>query len=233
MPIGYPAGMRKLILSFVATLPLCLSLTACDPGDGGTDSDTSSSGEGTEGSTASEGSGEGGDGSGEGSGSAGEGSGTAGEGSGSAGEGDGTAGEGDGTAGEGDGTAGEGDGGGDPQMLCEGSGGTWDETSCGDYTCGEPPACEAIIPGCDCGKGANFVEGFGCKEDPACGSGETDGGDAAALCENTGGIWDENSCGHYKCGNVPDCDAIIPGCNCGTGASFKEGTGCADDPTCG
>lgn len=56
----------------------------------------------------------------------------------------------------------------DPEQLCEDTGGTWDETACDHYTCGVPNACEAIIPGCDCGPDANFVEGEGCVADDAC-----------------------------------------------------------------
>lgn len=37
-----------------------------------------------------------------------------------------------------------------------------------DYLCGLPPACTAVIPGCDCGSDANFVPGAGCVEDPGC-----------------------------------------------------------------
>ena len=57
----------------------------------------------------------------------------------------------------------------DDQALCEGTDGRWDERSCGHYQCGNPPSCEAIIPGCDCGGLANFVEGAGCVQDRACG----------------------------------------------------------------
>ncbi|MCR9162823.1 MAG: hypothetical protein ACE37F_13980 [Nannocystaceae bacterium] len=56
----------------------------------------------------------------------------------------------------------------DPQQLCEDTAGTWDEAACGDYVCGVPNDCEAIIPGCDCGPDANFVEGEGCVVDDAC-----------------------------------------------------------------
>ena len=52
------------------------------------------------------------------------------------------------------------------------------------------------------------------------------------LCMATGGVWDPGSCGHYPCGLFPDCDAIIPGCNCGLGRNFYFGSGCATDPTC-
>lgn len=58
----------------------------------------------------------------------------------------------------------------DPQGLCESTDGTWDETACDHYVCGQPNACEAIIPGCDCGPDANFVEGEGCVDDDACGT---------------------------------------------------------------
>jgi hypothetical protein len=52
------------------------------------------------------------------------------------------------------------------------------------------------------------------------------------LCETTGGTWDPGSCGHYTCGQFPDCDAIIPGCDCGVGRNFEAGVGCFDDPSC-
>jgi len=54
----------------------------------------------------------------------------------------------------------------------------------------------------------------------------------AELCYATGGWWDMNACGHYTCGLPQDCDAIIPGCDCGIGRSFAPGTGCFDDPNC-
>jgi hypothetical protein len=52
------------------------------------------------------------------------------------------------------------------------------------------------------------------------------------LCWATGGVWDPWSCGHYYCGVEPDCDAIIPGCNCGAGKNFEPGLGCVEDPEC-
>ncbi|MHC4991957.1 MAG: hypothetical protein ACYTGC_13360, partial [Planctomycetota bacterium] len=54
------------------------------------------------------------------------------------------------------------------ESLCEASGGTWDPTSCGHYRCGVPPACNAIIPGCDCGSGRTFIPGVGCVIDDDC-----------------------------------------------------------------
>lgn len=52
------------------------------------------------------------------------------------------------------------------------------------------------------------------------------------LCVSTGGVWDPGSCGHYFCGQFPDCDAIVPGCDCGSARNFEDGTGCIDDPAC-
>ena len=56
---------------------------------------------------------------------------------------------------------------------------------------------------------------------------------AATLCVETGGVWDPPSCGHYRCGAFPECDAVIPGCNCGPERNFRAGVGCVDDPACG
>jgi hypothetical protein len=123
--------------------------------------------------------------------------------------------------------ANNGDGG--EQALCEGTDGRWDEVACGHYACGLPNGCEAIIPGCDCGAGANYVAARGCVEDPACGA----PGDPRLLCEATEGRWDEVSCGDYQCGVPNDCEAIIPGCDCGAGANFDAGRGCVEDPICG
>ncbi|MEM6988859.1 MAG: hypothetical protein AAF721_00130 [Myxococcota bacterium] len=56
-------------------------------------------------------------------------------------------------------------------------------------------------------------------------------GDEQALCEATGGTWDPTACGHYECGLPNECAAVIPGCDCGSGATFFEG-GCVDDDAC-
>ena len=65
------------------------------------------------------------------------------------------------------------------------------------------------------------------------GTGSTSGGgDDQQLCESTFGVWDEDSCDHYTCGFFPDCDAIVPGCDCGAGATFIDGVGCQPDETC-
>jgi len=115
----------------------------------------------------------------------------------------------------------------DDPCLCESTGGTWDETSCGDYVCGMPPLCDAIIPGCDCGAGETFVDGTGCAPDASC-TCDTD----ECLCESTGGTWDETACGDYMCGVPNDCRAVIPGCDCGFGQNFVDGSGCAADDGC-
>jgi hypothetical protein len=54
----------------------------------------------------------------------------------------------------------------------------------------------------------------------------------AELCWATGGSWDMGSCGHYDCGLRPDCDAIIPGCDCGPVSNFTPGLGCVAAPAC-
>lgn len=114
----------------------------------------------------------------------------------------------------------------DREAYCTATDGIWNPLSCGDYQCGSPPVCAAVIPGCDCGPSANFVVGEGCVEDPSC------GGTAEALCVNSGGVWDPLSCGHYSCGFPPECTAVIPGCNCGPTAVFDEVFGCLAVP-CG
>ena len=60
------------------------------------------------------------------------------------------------------------------EQLCKRSGGTWDLTACGHRVCGQPNACLALVPGCDCGPDANFVDGIGCQPDPTCGSCRSD-----------------------------------------------------------
>lgn len=113
-------------------------------------------------------------------------------------------------------------------VLCERSGGTWDPGACGHYTCGTPNACEALIPGCDCGSGANFDEALGCLPDPTCEPIPKD----QVACESTGGRWDSNACGDYYCGEPKLCNAIVPGCDCGANMNYVPGDGCAEDPLC-
>ena len=61
---------------------------------------------------------------------------------------------------------------------------------------------------------------------------DTDGGDEQVLCEHSGGVWDLKSCGHYTCGLAPDCDAVVPGCDCGVGSTFAVKVGCFPSPGC-
>jgi len=112
-------------------------------------------------------------------------------------------------------------------QQCESSGGRWDETSCGHWTCGLPPACQAIIPGCDCGAGHIFDPTVGCTPSEMCAP-----MDDADLCAVSGGTWDEGSCGHWLCGEQPACDALIPGCNCGLGQIFEPRLGCVASDRC-
>jgi hypothetical protein len=52
------------------------------------------------------------------------------------------------------------------------------------------------------------------------------------FCEDSGGVWDPTSCGHYFCGAMPDCAAIDPGCDCGVDANFISGEGCVESIAC-
>lgn len=52
------------------------------------------------------------------------------------------------------------------------------------------------------------------------------------LCVGSGGRWDFGACGHYQCGLPNACAALIPGCDCGAGATFVPGAGCQPDPSC-
>lgn len=78
------------------------------------------------------------------------------------------------------------------QQICESQGGVWDELACGHYQCGVPQACEAIIPGCDCGPFATFTK-TGCT--------------VLAECSVEFACGDELTClaaGQY-------CDVFVPG----------------------
>ena len=145
---------------------------------------------------------------------------------------DGGAGSGDGGsesggAGSDDGSAG--DGGLSDQAVCEQTDGTWVEDACGHYQCGNPPDCTAVIPGCDCGLGKTFVDGGGCRDDATCQHPKEQ-----VMCEDTGGVWDMATCGHYQCGLPQDCQSAVPGCDCGPFENFDLDQGCVADPdTCG
>lgn len=115
------------------------------------------------------------------------------------------------------------------EALCDLTGGAWDTGSCGHWVCGASPDCEALIPGCNCGVGKVFDEATGCVESEACGDIEATPSD---LCADSGGEWLDGTCGHWECGLMPQCKAIIPGCNCGSGHVFDEVAGCIASPEC-
>lgn len=171
----------------------------------------------------STGSGDGTDSTPTGSGSSTEGGGASSDGSGSdAGSGSDSA-DSDPTA-DGDSTTATGN---DEQILCEDTQGTWLEDTCGHWLCNQPPICDAIIPGCMCPEGESFDPSSGCVEDPSCGDDQQE-----MLCVNSGGTWDETACGHYQCGVPNECEAVIPGCDCGGFMNFFEGEGCSSDASC-
>jgi len=117
----------------------------------------------------------------------------------------------------------------DDAELCTQTGGVWHEVGCSHDICGEPQTCiNPIVPGCSCGPSEIFVEGVGCAFDRLECSGSL-----RRLCVDTGGTWDEGSCGDYECGNFPACDAVIPGCDCGSARSFDVMEGCFADASCG
>ena len=97
---------------------------------------------------------------------------------------------------------------GDDRALCEATGGFWDVNSCGHWWCGEPPACDAIIPGCNCGDGRTFGQ-EGCMRDPSCPGGGACNSDAdcpaGELCCYPCGV---QGC-EYQC-MPPGADGMCP-----------------------
>lgn len=92
---------------------------------------------------------------------------------------------------------------------------SWDGTGC-------VPHRDCSCTGADCG--ARFPTRDACAAAyAACDS---------QLCHDTGGRWDASACGHFACGLPSGDDCIDPGCDCGPGRSFAEGSGCFDDPRC-
>lgn len=118
--------------------------------------------------------------------------------------------------------------------LCKTTGGTWDAGSCGHYVCGEMPACRAVIPGCDCGADANFVEGKGCVADPACASSAgckvDDDCDDGEVCLPTPGAPcpDPSQCnaGGGVCVKQSQCSEVMCDLYCEDGFATDPETGC-------
>jgi hypothetical protein len=58
----------------------------------------------------------------------------------------------------------------DPPQLCEATGGTWVDSTCGAYRCGEPTNLDCASGGCDCGPTGIFGS-EGCEEAAECSDG--------------------------------------------------------------
>lgn len=105
-----------------------------------------------------------------------------------------------------------------------------------DFDSCHPERCdEAGEPCCDPlpGDGPNYCNATLTCLDGVCSEQETTTPEEQARqsCEATGGTWEYEDCGHYVCGVPNDCDAIIPGCNCGAGRTFDT-LGCAAEAQC-
>jgi hypothetical protein len=105
-----------------------------------------------------------------------------------------------------------------------------DEDSCHPERCDEAgePCCDPFP-----GDGPNYCNAtLACLGD-VCATQETTTPEEQARqsCEQTGGTWDYEACGHYICGLPSDCTAIIPGCDCGPGRTFDT-LGCAPESQC-
>lgn len=95
--------------------------------------------------------------------------------------------------------------------LCETTGGTWDPRSCGHYECGAAPACDAVIPGCDCGADQSFSAELGCQTDPRCTGEEGREGD---VCDPASSHCGDGLACCYPCGIEGcefECTAAIEG----------------------
>ena len=104
--------------------------------------------------------------------------------------------------------------------ACLNTDGVWDEGACGHTVCGHPPACDAIIPGCDCGPAANFVDGRGCVEDAGC-----------SACVRDADCGSEQRCDAGVCvagGACPEA-APTPGAACAGTLSCGYGQECCCD----
>lgn len=113
------------------------------------------------------------------------------------------------------------------------TGGASSSSASGPMTTSTSDPSESGTGSSSVGEGESATEsGTGSSSAAESGTDTTGGEDPQALCEQTGGTWDELSCDHYTCGFFPDCDAVIPGCDCGLGSTFVEGVGCMVDESC-
>jgi hypothetical protein len=107
-----------------------------------------------------------------------------------------------------------------PDAVCDGPDSyAWDGERCFRIDCG-------TCGGSDCGTLAHS-EAECLARHASC---------VPEQCRATGGEWlfFTEECEHYRCGQpqLASCLVGMPVCDCGSGRSWVEGVGCADDPAC-
>jgi hypothetical protein len=116
---------------------------------------------------------------------------------------------------------------------CRDTGGVWSEfaircsaPACGTFFGGD---CDGPnSPQCVCPVGESFGES-GCAPSAACEPARLENG-----CHASGGLWYENHCGDYSCGNPSPLTCVSPGCDCGPHMNFdRDAAKCVPDGTCG
>jgi hypothetical protein len=114
--------------------------------------------------------------------------------------------------------------------ACEATGGSWDYQSCGDYVCGLPPDCTAIVAGCNCGYYASFESApAGCQPDVACMTAGLDFGCGDQTCSTLATQYcEEFTSGPgivtLNCQDIPEECLESTGCDCIVQASVPETT---------
>lgn len=118
------------------------------------------------------------------------------------------------------------------EISCVTTGGTWDPGSCGHYSCGRPPSCEALIPGCNCGIDGTFGES-GCAVDASCDAATMAFDCGTTSCDSVGTQYcDEADSGPAgtlvrSCADIPSsCFADGEPCTCTRLLQAVEGTSC-------
>lgn len=53
-------------------------------------------------------------------------------------------------------------------LLCQQTGGVWDQSICGHLSCTDEIGCAALIPGCHCGPAMRWVDDLGCEIEDSC-----------------------------------------------------------------